>query len=261
MRYILRFSNRFVIYCESAIFGAMAHSVPLSEAARLLKLSPARVRVLASQRQLPATKVAGRWVVELDAVERRRKENPPGGRRFTPKNAWGALILASGEDPQLDPVVRSRLKRALLLEGLQGLAPRLRDRAEVALYSSHPGEIPYVFEDEALMRSGISAAGAVGSDLLAGREVDGYLPESELRNFLNRHALSRAAGDVKGNVRLRVVPDDVWNNLDFSSHSVAPKAAVALDLAGEHDARSQVAGKNLLREIDRENKKRLKRRR
>jgi hypothetical protein len=170
------------------------------------------------------------------------------------------LILASGEDPQVDPVVRSRLKRALLLEGLRGLAPRLLNRAEVALYKSHPGEIPYILEDEALMRSGISAAGSVGSDLLAGREVDGYVAEAELEKFLSRHALSPAAGDAKGNVRLRVVPDDVWNSLDFSGRSVAPKTAVALDLAGERDARSQVAGKNLLQEIDRENKKRLKRR-
>jgi hypothetical protein len=239
----------------------MANSIPLSEAAQILKLSPARVRVLASQGLLPATKVADRWVVELDAVEQRRKERPPKGRRFTPQNAWGVLILASGEDLQLDPVVRSRLKKALLLEGLSELAPRLRDRAEVALCRSHPGEIPYVLEDEVLMRSGISAAGSVGSDLLPGREADGYVAESELRDFLDRHALHPAAGGVEGNVRLRVVPDDVWNNLNFSGRSVPPKAAVALDLAGERDARSHAAGKNLLREIDRENKKRLKRRR
>lgn len=239
----------------------MAHSIPISDAARILKLSPARVRALASRGQLPGTKVADRWVVELDAVERRRKENPPRGRRFTSRNSWAALILASGEDPLVDPVVRSRIKRALLLEGLRGLAPRLRERAEVALYRSHPGEIPYILKDEALMRSGISAAGAVGSDLLAGREVDGYLAEPELAKFLSRHALSPAADGAEGNVRLRVVPKDVWNSLDFSGRSIAPKAAVALDLAGERDSRSQAAGKNLLREIDRENKKNLKRHR
>lgn len=129
------------------------------------------------------------------------------------------------------------------------------------MYRAHPGEIPYVLQDEALMRSGISAARSVGAELLAGREVDGYVEESELRDFLDRHALSPMAGDADGNVRLRVVPDDAWNNLDLSGRSVAPMAAVALDLAGERDSRSQVAGKNLLREIDREIKKSLKRRR
>lgn len=236
----------------------MAGSVPISEAARILKLSPARVRALASEGRLPASKIADRWVVELDAVEQRRKERPPKGRRFTPENAWGLLLLASGEDPQLDPVVRSRLKRALLLEGLQRLAPRLRNRADVGLYSSHPGEIPYIFEDRALMRSGISAARSAGAALLAGRELDGYVTESELRSFLSQHALSPVAGDIEGNMRLRVVPDDAWKKMDFGDRSIAPKAAVALDLACERDPRSQAAGKNLLREIDRENKKNLK---
>jgi len=239
----------------------MALSISVSEAAQILNLSPARVRVLVSQGLIPASKIADRWVVDLDAVEQRRKERPPKGRRFTPQNAWRALILASGEDLQLDPVVRSRLKKALLLEGVSELAPRLRDRAEVALCRSHPGEIPYVLEDEALMRSGISAAGSVGSDLLPGREADGYVAKSELQDFLDRHVLHPAAGGAEGNVRLRIVPDDVWNDLDFSARSIAPKGAVALDLAGERDARSQAAGKSLLREIDRENKKRLKRRR
>jgi len=109
------------------------------------------------------------------------------------------------------------------------------------------------------MRSGISAARSVGSDLLAGREADGYLPEFELQGFLNRHALS-PAGDASANVRLRVVPDDAWSSLDFSGRSIAPKAAVALDLAGERDSRSQAAGKKLLREIDRENQRNLKKR-
>jgi hypothetical protein len=194
-------------------------------------------------------------------VEQRRKESPPRGRRFTPQNAWGALLLASGEDPPLDPIVRSRLRKALLLEGLRGLAPRLRDRAEVALFRSHPGEIPYVLEDGALMRSAISAASSVKSELLSGREADGYVAESELQDFLSRHVLHSVAGGAEGNVRLRVVPDDAWNSLHFSGRSVAPKAAVALDLSGERDPRSQVAGKNLLREIDRETKKSLTRRR
>ncbi len=111
------------------------------------------------------------------------------------------------------------------------------------------------------MRSGISAAGSVGSDLLAGGEADGYVAESELQNFLARHTLFPVEGDSNGNVRLRAVPDHVWNNLDLRGRSVAPKAAVALDLAGEKDHRSRASGKSLLREIERENKKSLSKRR
>lgn len=231
----------------------MKDPISLSEAARNLKLSPARVRVLASRGQLPAEKIADRWLVERSAVEQRRKQKPPRGRRFTPRNAWAVLMLASGEHPpQLDPSVRSRLKRALALEGLGDLEPRLEDRADVFAYSAHPGEIPYVLEDEALVRSGISAG--VESGLLSGQEADGYLAASNLQSFVTQHALSPAGPG--GNVRLRVVPDGIWPIL--RGRPVAPQAAVALDLANELDPRSRAAGKALLRELSRSYRARLK---
>ena len=225
----------------------MKDPISIREAATTLGLSPARLRAMVSQGQLPAEKIVDRWVVERSAVEQRRKQKIPSGRRFTPQNGWALLMLASGEDaPPLDPSVRSRLKRALALEGLQALAPRLRGRAGISSYKAHPGEMPYVLEDRALVRSGISAAPALGLGLLAGREADGYLPQSQLQRFVSQHALFPAG--VDGNVRLRVVPDEVWPIL--SGRSVAPEAAVALDLADELDPRSQVAGKKLLRKID-----------
>jgi len=225
--------------------------VSVPEAARLLKLSPARVRVMASKGQLPAAKVADRWVVERRVVELRRQQNPPRGRRFTPRNSWAILLLASGcEVPALDPVDRSRLRKAIRLEGLRGLAPRLGARAEIALYKAHPGEIPYMLEDQALLRSGVSAAGSVDAGLLPGREADGYIAAARLQKFVTEHALSPA--DVDGNVRLRVVSPDVWVGLELGG-LFAPPAAVALDLAEEADPRSQAAGRNALREIDRAN--------
>jgi excisionase family DNA binding protein len=224
-------------------------SVP--EAARVLKLSPARVRAMASQGQLPAVKIGDRWLVERSAVEQRRRKKALRGRRFTPRNAWALLLLASGEDaPKLDPSVRSRLRRALALEGLAALAPRLQDRSRVSIYRAHPGEVPYVLEDKALVPSGISAAGSMGIGLLAGREADGYIAQSQLQRFVDEHALS--PGGVDGNVRLRVVPGDVWR--DLGSRSIAPPAAVALDLADEPDPRSEAAGKKLVRQIDRQHR-------
>jgi hypothetical protein len=120
------------------------------------------------------------------------------------------------------------------------------------MYSAHPGEIPYVLEDEALLPSGISAAGSVKAGLLPGREADGYIPQSQLRSFVAYHALSPA--DVDGNVRLRIVPADVWHELELGGRAVAPPAAVALDLAEEHDPRSRSAGRRIAREIDRANR-------
>lgn len=236
----------------------MIDPISVHEAARVLKVSPTRVRAMASRGQLPAEKIVDRWVVERSAVEQRRRQKALSGRRFTPRNAWGVLLLASGEDaPDFNPSVRSRLKRSLALEGLKALAPRLHGRAAVSSYKAHPGEIPYVLEDEALVRSGVSAAGSLQLGLLAGREADGYLAQSQLQSFISEHALSPAG--VDGNVRLRGVPDDVWPTL--RGRSVAPQAAVALDLADELDPRSQAAGKELLRKIDRDQRAQAKSRR
>lgn len=233
----------------------MVDPISIPEAARILKLSPARVRAMAARGQLPATKIADRWLVERSAVEQRRRQKAVRGRRFTPQNAWAVLLLASGEDaPRLDPSVRSRLRRALALEGLNDLAPRLGNRADVSVYRAHPGEIRYVVEDRALVPSGISAAGSMGIGLLANREADGYIAQSQFPRFIDEHALSPSG--IGGNVRLRVVPDDVWQ--DLAGRSVAPPAAVALDLADEPDPRSEAAGKKLVRQIDRRHRAQVK---
>jgi excisionase family DNA binding protein len=226
----------------------MLDPISIGESADLLAVSPARVRAMASRGQLPAVKIGGRWLVERGAVEQRRRVEAPRGRRFTPRNAWALLLLASGEDaPKLDPSVRSRLRRALVLEGLVALDPRLRDRSGSSTYKAHPGEIPYLLEDDAFVSTGISAAGPMGLGLLANREVDGYIAQSQLPGFIAKHALSPAG--IESNVRLRAVPDEVWPELE--GRSVAPVAAVALDLADEPDSRSQAAGKKLLRQIER----------
>lgn len=228
----------------------MAEWISVPEAAGELGLSPARVRLLATTGDLPAEKIGGRWLVDRRGVERRRRRGAVGGRRFAPRNAWGILGLASGEQlAGFDPVVRSRLRRALMLEGLEALAPRLEHRAAVHRFSAHPGEIPHILGEPGFVAAGISAAGAVGLDLVSGREADGYIRASSLDAFVAEHALS-PAGSEGGNVTLRVVADDIWEIfLDDLSH--APEAAVALDLSEDADPRSSAAGKDLLGRLDR----------
>ena len=203
---------------------------------------------MASGGQLSASKIADRWLVERESVEQRKRRGAQGGRRFAPQNAWALLLLASGEEVvRIDPSVRSRIRRALALESLKALAPRLSRRADVSLYRAHPGEIRHLIDAPVFMRSGISAAGSHDIGLVSGREADGYLPEAELRRFIKEHALSPAGSD--GNVRLRVVPDQAWARLE--GRSVAPEAAVALDLIEESDPRSAKVGAGVLRKLDR----------
>lgn len=233
----------------------MVDPISISEAAQALELSPARVRAMASGGQLPALKIADRWLVERGAVEQRRRHGAHEGRRFTAKNAWALLMLASDEEVAgIAPSVRSRLRRALTLQGLMSIAPRLGLRAKVFSYRAHPGEVPNVLNDQALMRSGISAAASHGIGLVSGREADGYLAEGRLRRFIKEHALSPAGPD--GNVRLRVVADEIWQS--FGNRSEAPEAAVALDLMEDPDPRSAKAGGKLLRELDRRHRSRRK---
>ncbi len=181
----------------------MVDPISIPEAANVLGLSSSRVRALVVRGQLPAAKVGGRWLVERAAVEARRRRKAPGGRPFASHNAWALLLLASGKDVEgIDPVVRSRLRRALTLEGLEKLGPRLVRRAEVRFFIAHPGEISYLLDDPDLVRSGISAAGAHGFDLVSGQEADGYLRAGALKKFAASHALSPAGPE--GNVYLRL---------------------------------------------------------
>jgi hypothetical protein len=207
------------------------------------------VRLLAANGGLPAQKIGGRWLVERSGVEKRRSRGSAGGRPFAPRNAWAVLGLASGDEvDQVDSVARSRLRRLLSLEGLSSLALRLERRAEVRRYSGHPGEIRHVLGDKRLVASGVSAARAVGLDLLAGSEADGYVSDSGLDGFVRDHALFPAAA-VDANVVLRLVPDDVWTEF-LKGRPHAPEAAIALDLAEDADSRSRAAGEKLLGRLD-----------
>lgn len=224
----------------------MIDPVSIAEAAKVLSLSPARVRAMAARGQLSAAKLGDRWLVERAAVERRRIDGAHDGRRFSPQNAWALLLLASDEEVrEMDPSIRSRLKRALGMEGLAKLGPRLARRAEGLSFRAHPGELSYLLEDLGFVRTGISAAGDLGFGLVAGREADGYLQAAKLGDFAAHHALERAG--IEGNVRLRVVPDQAWRFLE--GRQVAPRAAVALDLAEEFDPRSAQSGREALREL------------
>jgi excisionase family DNA binding protein len=230
----------------------MDQPVPIPEAAQLLGVSADRARALAVSGQLPALKLGDRWFVERAALEQRLRRGVLEGRRFSPRNAWALLLLASGEQVgEIDPSVRSRLKRALARDGLVDLAPRLTDRAAPQSFRSHPGEIAHLLEDPDLIRSGISA-GAEDFELVSGREADGYVQSAMLDRVVSDHALEPSG--AQGNVKLRVVPDEVWSLP--SGRQVAPEAAIALDLAEASDPRSARAGEKALRELDRRNRRR-----
>lgn len=227
----------------------MNNPLSIPDAAQVLELSPSRVRAMAVHGRLGASKIGDRWLVERGAVETRRRQGGHAGRPFEAHNAWALLLLASDEDvADVHPSVRSRLRRALRVDGLEKLEPRLVRRAESRYFDGHPGELRHLTEDQSFLRTGISAAGEYGLDLLSGHEADGYVAASGLKQLIADHALS-AADAHSGNVRVRLVPDKAWRHL--ADAKVAPTAAVAIDLAEDPDHRSASAGKQMLRRLKR----------
>lgn len=221
-------------------------SVP--EAARELQVNPSRVRALVASGELSGRKLGGRWIVESVDVSRRKQSPRPAGRPLEPQNAWGALFLASGlAAPWLESVARWRLRQSLAASGLKGLMPRLIRRSELHRFFVHPGELRYLGERPDLVRAGVSAATAHELDPVPGHELDAYVRDKALERLRSDHALSPASAG-QGNVVLRAIPDFAWH---FQKGSVAPLAAVAIDLAEEPDSRSARIGAEAIKRLDR----------
>jgi excisionase family DNA binding protein len=223
----------------------MKGKLTVQEAASRLDLDPSRLRFLASSGQIRAEKVGRQWLLDERAVERRSRVSRRAGRPFEAANAWALLLLASGKRPKgVDPSALSRLRRLLRSEDFEALAPRLGKRGETNEFRAHPGEMKYVIGDKDFLATGISAAGALGLDLVSGSEADGYIAASKFGPFVKRHALAR---DEDTNVTLRIVPDRAWDLL--RPEGVAPRAAVALDLMDEADPRSVNAGREAIESV------------
>lgn len=221
--------------------------VPASEAARRLRVNDSRVRQLVAAGELPARKVANRWLIDAGALERRGLLRTASGRPLEPKNAWGLLFLASGEPaPWLASDVRSRLRRRLREGALRRDRGRLAKRARVHYFIGGERARAHVARDPRFVRSGISAAAEHGASLRSPRVLDGYLPEPEVERLVYRFAL-QPADEREADLIIHGVPA-FW---PFGKRRIAPKAVVAVDLLGSLDQRTRRAGEELLRKLER----------
>ncbi len=224
-----------------------ALEVPASEAARRLRVHDSRVRRLVEAGDLPARKVANRWLVDAGALERRGLLGPADGRPLEPENAWGLLFLASGEPaPWLRSDVRSRLRRRLREGSLRRDRGRLVKRARVHYFVGGERARPQLSRHPRFVRSGISAAAEYGASLRSSRVLEGYLPRDELERLIYRFALQPA--DERGADLIIRGVSGFW---PFQERAVAPKAAVAVDLLESLDQRTRRAGDELLRRLRR----------
>lgn len=226
----------------------MSDLMGITEASRELDLHPSRVRALIAQGALSADKVGGRWLVNRDSVVARRRAPVRSGRPIAARNAWMLLLDASGETipGDTDPVARWRMRQMLRTDGLVVARWLLERRGRAHVLWGLPGELHALLAGDALVLTGSSAAGALGLELAAPDTIDAYVPATRLAALVREHGLEEASAP-QANVVLRAVPDDAWM---LDDRRVAPRAAVALDLASYLDSRSARVGMELLERLD-----------
>ncbi|MBI3521768.1 MAG: helix-turn-helix domain-containing protein [Chloroflexi bacterium] len=219
---------------------ARSNPVPAAHAAARLGVNASRVRALASSGQLPAVKVANRWLLDTGALDRRIANAPSSGRPFDPRKAWALLFLMSGEDaPWLSAVERSRARAIVRDREFEDVRRRLRRRAEVRYFAAGDRGRRAVANADGFVRSGVSAAEDYSVSLRSSRIIDGYLPRASAKRLIFRYAFQEV--DERGaDVVLRAA--DFW---PLAGRNVAPVAAIAADLLDSLDERTVRAGRAL----------------
>lgn len=218
----------------------------VAQAAELLGVNHERVRALIAAGALEASKLGGRWLIEDASLERLLRRERPTGRPFSPRRSWGLLMLAAGRNPGwLSGSDISRLRGRLRDQPLRELLPRLYRRARVHHLRAHPSDLVRLADERDAVRTASSAAQDHGLDLVAGDELDIYLPDRRLKRLRREYALTSSD---RPNLTVRVIPK-IW---PFEPKElVAPEPVVAVDLATSDDPRTRRAGLELLDRIDR----------
>lgn len=230
-------------YSHSRMVDALsADWLSPAEAADLLGVSPRRVYALIDDGRLHAERVGGRLLVHRDSVEARASGATANGRPFSARRGWALLLLAAGLDPVgLPPDARSKLRRILREQDLWALRARFDTRAERRVLRAHSSDLARIAADPEVVRSGAGAAADAGLPLVApGAPLEVYVDAAAAERLVDRYRLSPSP---RGNVTLRVVPDEVRAWLP---DPVAPWPAVALDLAEDGDPRSRDVARSAL---------------
>lgn len=212
-----------------------------AQAAARLGVSAQRVHAMVATGRLPARRIGSRLLIDRAAVEARAEAGAVPGRPFSPRRAWGILFLANGEPAAwLDPKTRWKLRSLLRQRGLSGLWPRLAARGTPHFLRAHPSDLARIAAEPGVMRTGAAAAAEVGIDLVASGSLDVYVGSPAFDELVRRYHLRPSR---QPNLILRRLPP-----LDFRwpDRPVAPRSAVAVDLADDPDPRSRQVGQRVV---------------
>jgi excisionase family DNA binding protein len=213
-----------------------------TDAAATLGLTADRVRQLIASGALDARRVGGRYLVRRDDVDARRGDGAPAGRPFAPRRAWALILLAGGSTPPgVDAVTLSKLRAVLRARDLWSLRSRLGARAGRRDLRAHSSDLARIEAEDGVVLTGARHAREAGLGLVAPEApVEAYVDEATADRLAARYALRPSE---RPNVRLRVLPPGIAGWLDGR---IAPRLAVALDLAEDRDARARAAAREAL---------------
>jgi excisionase family DNA binding protein len=213
-----------------------------ADAAAMLGLTADRVRQLISSGALDSRRVGGRYLVRRDDVEARRGDGAPAGRPYAPRRAWALILLAGGDTPPgVDAVTLSKLRAVLRARDLWSMRMRFGSRAERRDLRAHSSDLVRIEAEDGVVLTGARHAREAGLGLVApDAPLEAYVDEATADRLAARYALRPSD---RPNVRLRVLPPGVEKWLDGR---IAPRLAVALDLAEDRDPRARAAAREAL---------------
>lgn len=211
---------------------------PISEVAEELRLSPQRVRILASRGLLDAEKVGSQWLVKDVGLARR--SHP--GRPLSAVNAWAVLALLSGEDPVwLDPSVKSRLRRRLREPGwLVRAIGFSQPRAAVEKLRVLPGDLAKLEVESSVIKSGLSANYSELNVLPSRESLDAYVSQPSYAAIERR--FQPLLDPSRPNLILRIPKED-WV---LQHPDRVPLAVAAADLLHAEDPRARRGAQDLM---------------
>lgn len=200
----------------------------VTDAAEALAVSPQQIRRLIRAGAMPASKLAGSWVVPTAAVRERRDAGAAAGRPVTARHVWwllGALdAVATGaaNAPMANAGSSMRALRRLVDDAPP--VPRwdhwLRNRGKPVRWSVHPAAVARLHADPTVR--------SVTSDVWPGAQ--------------SFYVAAPAAGLVAERFDAQVTPDGEVRLRIFDSDAAPdelPAATAVVDLLGSVDARAR----------------------
>lgn len=214
----------------------------VNQAATRLGVSDQEVRRLVRAGTLSAQRIGRTLVVADDAVDSRARLVVTRGRSVAARTAWALLWELSGERAGwLDRAGRSRLRSRLQRSTAEQLVAAVRFRADRHELRVLPAYRDQVLRADGVVASGMTAANAVGADIVAvGAADEIYCSAATLTRLRREFGLSN-----RGETNL-IVRVPRFDELTLTGRAHMPAAVVAVDLAESSDVRTRRAGLTLL---------------